>query len=200
MGDLVKGLILATNENNILTRFVNEGIYKRGRVIQTISPSMDIQVASNFERYLYYLFDEDPERVRETMARFKEEERLCFSEEELRRIQRDFLSISITQEETLATIRAFYEETGYILDPHTAVGVRAALQFLEEGLPMICLATAHPAKFPEAVSQALGFEPPVPEPLQGLSEKPRRVVILPADSAVVRRFIEENAPSPPKAS
>ncbi|QJA05813.1 threonine synthase [Thermosulfurimonas marina] len=192
LGGRIERLILATNENDILTRFVNRGDYSVREVIPTLSPSMDIQVASNFERYLYYLFGEDPERVREAMVRFAEEGRLRFSEEEIRRVQRDFLSASVTQKETLETIRDFYQETGYILDPHTAVGVRAALEFLE-ARPMICLATAHPAKFPEAVSRALGFEPPIPEALKGLSERPRRVVILPADPAAVRRFIEENA-------
>ncbi|WP_068671672.1 threonine synthase [Thermosulfurimonas dismutans] len=188
----IERLVLATNENDILTRFVNHGDYSLREVVPTISPSMDIQVASNFERYLYYLYGENPIRVREAMSRFAEEKRLVFSEEELSRVRADFLSLSVSQEETLRTIREFYEETSYILDPHTAVGVRAGLAFRDER-PMICLATAHPAKFPEAVSRALGFEPPIPEPLQGLSEKPRKVVLLPADPQVVRRFIEENA-------
>ncbi len=188
----IERLILATNENDILTRFVNRGDYSVREVVPTISPSMDIQVASNFERYLYYLWGEDPARVREAMACFGEERRLVFSPEELEKVREDFLSASVTQEETLETIRRFYRDTGYILDPHTAVGVRAALEFLE-GYPVICLATAHPAKFPEAVSRALGFEPPVPEPLRDLASRPRRVVILPAEMEAVRRFISEHA-------
>ncbi len=188
----IERLVLATNENDILTRFVNQGDYSVREVVPTISPSMDIQIASNFERYLYYLWDEDPERVRQAMEQFSKTGRLLFSPQERARVQRDFLSLSVTQEETLATIRRFYEETGYILDPHTAVGVCAGLHF-KDHLPIICLATAHPAKFPEAVRRALGFEPPVPEPLQGLAEKPKKVVILPADPQAVRQFIEENA-------
>ncbi len=188
----IERLILATNENDILTRFVNRGDYSVREVVPTISPSMDIQVASNFERYLYYLWGEDPARVREAMERFGEEKRLEFSPEEIERVREDFLSASVTQEETLETIREFYRDTGYILDPHTAVGVRAALEFLED-YPVICLATAHPAKFPEAVSRALGFEPPVPEPLSDLTSKPRRVVLLPAEVEAVRRFISEHA-------
>ena len=192
LGDRVERLILATNENDILTRFVTRGDYSVRQVVPTISPSMDIQVASNFERYLYYLWGEDAGRVREAMERFAEEKRLSFSEEDLARVRRDFLSASVSQEETLRTIREFYQETGYILDPHTAVGVRAAREFPSD-LPTICLATAHPAKFPEAVSRALGFPPPVPEPLRDLESRPRRVVILPAEVEAVRRFISEHA-------
>ncbi len=190
-GDIER-LILATNENDILTRFVNEGDYSVREVVATISPSMDIQVASNFERYLYYLWGEDAGRVREAMQQFAEEKVLRFSAEELQRVQKDFLSLSVTQEETLETIRTFYQDTGYLLDPHTAVGVRAGLA-LRDDFPLVCLATAHPAKFPEAVARAVGFEPPVPEPLRDLSERPRKVVILPADTEVVRKFIAENA-------
>ena len=189
----IERLILATNENDILTRFVEKGDYSVREVIPTISPSMDIQVASNFERYLYYLWDGDTDRVRQAMERFAREGRLRFSEDEVRRVQEDFLSRSVSQEETLATIRAFYQETGYILDPHTAVGVRAALEFADPEVPTISLATAHPAKFPEAVARALGFEPPVPEPLRDLGTRPRKVVILPARVEAVRRFIEEHA-------
>ncbi len=192
LGSRIERLVLATNENDILTRFVRRGDYSLGRVTPTISPSMDIQVASNFERYLYYLYGENPALVREAMERFREEGRLSFSEEEVARVQEDFLSVSVNQQETIETIRSFYEETGYVLDPHTAVGVRAGLYFQNE-LPMICLATAHPAKFPEAVSQAIGREPERPPALQDLEKMPRREVILPAEVEVVRRFVAQNA-------
>ncbi len=192
LGRGIERLVLATNENDILTRFVNKGDYSVGKVTPTISPSMDIQIASNFERYLYYLFGEDPVRVREAMERFARTGRLTFAPEEIRRVQEDFLSLSVNQEETLATIAEFYRKTGYILDPHTAVGVRAGLNFLDER-PMICLATAHPAKFPEAVKKALGKEPERPEPLQGLEDLPRREVILPPEVERVKAFLAEHA-------
>ncbi len=188
----IERLILATNENDILTRFVNKGDYSLGRVTPTISPSMDIQIASNFERYLYYLYGEDPARVKEAMAEFSRTGRLSFAKEEIARVQEDFLSLSVSQEETLAMIARFYRETGYILDPHTAVGVKAGLHF-RNGLPMICLATAHPAKFPEAVRQAIGRDPERPKALEGLEEKPRREIILPAELEKVKAFLAEKA-------
>ncbi len=192
LGARIERLVLATNENDILTRFVNQGDYSLGRVTPTISPSMDIQVASNFERYLYYLYGEDPARVREAMERFRREGRLTFSPEEIARVQEDFLSLSVDQKETLETIRDFYRETGYVLDPHTAVGVRAGLHFRNE-LPMICLATAHPAKFPEAVSEAIGHPPERPPALRDLEKQPRRETVLPAEVEAVRAFVEQNA-------
>jgi len=192
LGERIERLVLATNENDILTRFVNRGDYSLGRVTPTISPSMDIQVASNFERYLYYLFGEDAARVRETMERFAREGKIQFSAEEVARVQRDFLSLSVTQEETLSMIRRFFEETGYVLDPHTAVGVKAGLAFLE-GYPMICLATAHPAKFPEAVKKAIGREPERPKSLQGLENRERRFEVLPAEVEKVKAYVAAHA-------
>ncbi|OAG27842.1 threonine synthase [Thermodesulfatator autotrophicus] len=192
LGQGIERLVLATNENDILTRFVNEGDYSLGRVTSTISPSMDIQVASNFERYLYYLYNQEPSRVREAMEQFAQTGSLSFSQEKIARVQKDFLSASINQKETLATIASFYKETGYILDPHTAVGVAAGLKFKDER-PMIALATAHPAKFPEAVKKAIGREPERPEALRGLEDKPRRVKVLPAEVEKVKEFVAKNA-------
>ena len=192
LGERIERLVLATNENDILTRFVNKGDYSLGEVRPTISPSMDIQVASNFERYLYYLFQEDPQRVKEAIKRFQSEGKLSFSPEALLRVQEDFLSLSVSQEETLAMIANFYQQTGYILDPHTAVGVKAGLHFKNE-FPMICLATAHPAKFPEAVERAIGRKPERPQALRDLEALPRREVVLPADAQEVRRFVAEHA-------
>ncbi|MBA2848117.1 threonine synthase [Thermosulfuriphilus ammonigenes] len=186
-------LMLATNENDILTRFVNQGDYSLGKVVSTISPSMDIQVASNFERYLYHLLGEDPIRVREAMEVFSREGRLRFGPEELARVREDFASVSVSQEETRETIASFYQETGYVLDPHTAVGVRAGLRLLDRGHPVVCLATAHPAKFPEAVAEAIGHPPRRPPALEGLEERPRRVTILPADIKAVKEFVAQNA-------
>jgi len=193
MGLPIGRLLLASNENNILTRFVNDGDYSLGAVVPTLSPSMDIQVASNFERYLYYLYDENPARVRETFARFAETGRMEFSAAERERVSGDFLSSSVDRGETLDTIAAFYRQTGYLLDPHTAVGVKAALDRLECGKPVICLATAHPAKFDDAVKTATGREPERPASLAGIEELPSRCEVLEADLAEVRAFIERNA-------
>jgi threonine synthase len=188
-------LILATNENNILTRFVLEGRYSKGQVVPTVSPSMDIQIASNFERYLYYLYDQDPERVKSAMAALDENGEIVFSQEERIQVRKDFASASIDERATLSAIRETYHKTGYVLDPHTAVGVAAARRLapdLPKG-PIVCLATAHPAKFPEAVRKAIGREPERPESLAGLEEKTSRCAVLPADVAAVKRYIEQNA-------
>ncbi|RII27141.1 MAG: threonine synthase [Geobacter sp.] len=193
MGLPVSKLLLATNENNILTRFINDGDYSLGEVVQTVSPSMDIQLASNFERYLYYLFNEDPARVREAFVELAKSRRIAFSETELARVREEFLSRSVNQEETLETIAAFHKATGYLLDPHTAVGVCAAKKLLPADATPVCLATAHPAKFGDAVEQATGIAPPFPAALAGIDKLPSRCTVLDADRAAIKAFIEEKA-------
>ncbi|MBO8143890.1 MAG: threonine synthase [Thermodesulfobacterium sp.] len=188
----IERLILATNENDILCRFVNNGDYSLREVKPTISPSMDIQVASNFERYLYYFYGENPQKTKDTMERFAKEKTIKFSEQEIDRVKKDFLSTSVNQKETMETIKEFYEETGYILDPHTAVGVRAGLKF-KEGYPLVCLATAHPAKFPETVNKALEFSIKLPKEIEKLYNLPQKFEILPADTEKVKTFISQKA-------
>ncbi len=189
----IERLILATNENDILHRFVSRGDYSIGKVIPTISPSMDIQVASNFERYLYILWEGNTEKVRSAMDQLKKEGKISFSEEDLEKVKGDFLSSSVTQEETLETIRSFYRRNGYILDPHTAVGVRTTERYLDDGIHTVCLATAHPAKFPEAVEKATGVKPEAPPRLKELIKKEKRFTVLPASTERVREYIEEKA-------
>ena len=193
MGLPVKRLLLATNENNILTRFIADGDYSVGEVVPTVSPSMDIQVASNFERYLFYLFDEDPARVRSTFAHFSATGRMEFTPAELDRVRSEFASRTVNTDETLATIAAFREKSGYLLDPHTAVGVKAALECVAPDETPICLATAHPAKFGDAVERATGIAPPFPAALAGIEKLPTRCEVLEADQAAIRKFIEEKA-------
>lgn len=189
MGLPIEKLLLATNENNILTRFINQGDYSVGSVVQTLSPSMDIQVASNFERYLYYLFNQDGARVAAAFTQLKTEGKISFSDAELQQVRQDFCSASIGREQTLETIGRFKQETGYLLDPHTAVGVRAAQELVADGTPVVCLATAHPAKFGEAVVEATGEPVPVPPAIAQLEGLPTRCVRMPADSELVRNFI-----------
>jgi threonine synthase len=193
MGLPLEKLLLATNENNILTRFINAGDYSLGNVVQTVSPSMDIQVASNFERYLYYLFDEDPLRVRAAFAGLAQTGRLDFTAAEMAKVRDEFISRSVTEEETLATIAHFRRETGYLLDPHTAVGVKAALECVGDGATPVCLATAHPAKFGDAVRKATGIAPPYPAALAGIEKLPTRCAVLDADQAAIKALIEEEA-------
>jgi len=189
---LIGRLILATNENDLLTRFVNRGEYALGKVVQTSSPSMDIQVASNFERYLYYLYGKDPVRVREAMATFSASGRLLFSAAEQEQVRHDFLAYSVNEAETRETIADCYRQ-GYLLDPHTAVGVRAGMQMRRPEVELVCLATAHPAKFGAAVARAIGREPELPPPLAGLAGRESRCRVLPAEIDAIKDFVTRHA-------
>ncbi|MFC1837236.1 threonine synthase [Thermodesulfobacteriota bacterium] len=189
----IRKLILATNENNLLTRFVNQGDYSVSEVVATSSPSMDIQMASNFERYLYYLYDSDPVRTRRDFEQFAQCGRLDFDAGLLHTIQSDFASKSVSEQETLATIKQFYEEHDYLLDPHTAVGVNAARECRSKDIPVVCLATAHPAKFGDAVQKAIGKAPALPPALKGLKNMKSRCEVLDPDTRTVQEFIATNA-------
>ena len=193
MGLPIEKLLLATNENNILSRFVASGDYSLGKVVQTVSPSMDIQLASNLERYLFYLFDENPERVRSAFAELQQTGRIAFSDAEVKRVQSEFLSCTVNETQTLETIASFNRETGYILDPHTAVGVRGALECVQDRASVICLATAHPAKFGEAVEKAIGFPPPLPPQLAALEGLETRCEVMDADREKIKRFVQAKA-------
>jgi threonine synthase len=187
MGLPVDKLVLATNRNDILSRFVNSGVYEARQVHHTKSPSMDIQISSNFERYLYYLMDENPVKVRELMDNMARDGRLEISAEKQERVRKLFRAQAVGEAETLEQICATYRYNRYILDPHSAVGVKAA-----EGIPgAVCLATAHPAKFGEAVREAIGIEAEPPPSLQGLMEKETRCTLMDADSVAIKDFMQE---------
>jgi threonine synthase len=189
---MIRNLVLATNGNDILSRFVNNGDYSLGEVVATTSPSMDIQAASNFERYLYFLLDKEPKQTKEAMEEFAATGRLDLSGYQ-DQIRRDFSAKSVSEEEVQQTIADFYKEHDYILDPHTAVGVNAGLSNLKKNVPMICLATAHPAKFPAAVEEATGQTPPMPEALAGIMEKESRCELMDADSKLIKAYVKEHA-------
>jgi threonine synthase len=193
MGLPIKKLLLATNENNILSRFVASGDYSLGEVVQTVSPSMDIQLASNLERYLFYLFDENPQRVRDAFAELRQTGSIKFSAQEVERVQSEFITCSVGEQETLKTIGDFYRETGYTLDPHTAVGVHGAKTCVTDGSNVVCLATAHPAKFGEAVEKGIGAPTPLPPSLTALAGLETRCEVMDADKEQVRAFLEARA-------
>lgn len=188
----IRQLVLATNSNDILSRFVSEGDYSLSDVNITTSPSMDIQAASNFERYLYYLMDSEPARTKELMEQFAREGQIDLSSD-LDQIRRDFVTTAVTNEEVTETISEFYKKYDYILDPHTAIGVKAAMDHNTIGVPMVCLATAHPAKFDAAVNDAIGRKPDVPESLEGILEKESRCVIMNADAKEIATYLKNNA-------
>ncbi|SEA46638.1 L-threonine synthase [Desulfuromusa kysingii] len=193
MGVPINQLILATNANNILSRCIKSGDYSMAEVHHSLSPSMDIQVASNFERYLYYLLDCNAQSVMQMMASFKQNGRLDFTADQKQRLKNDFSTSSINDEETLATIKSFYLENGYILDPHTAVGVAVGRKESNPQTPLVCLATAHPAKFGDTVKKATGQDPILPEALSKLTTCEKRLTTIPAEKNQVKDYIKENA-------
>jgi len=189
----IRHLVLATNENNLLSRFVQHGDYSLDKVVQTSSPSMDIQVASNFERYLYFLYDRNADRTREAMAAFATSGSLRFSAAEQKKIQAAFLTASVNRQQTSEVIGDFYRRNDYVLDPHTAVGVGAGIRHRDPAVPMVCLATAHPAKFGDAVLAAIGRPPEMPESFRDLHGRETRCRVLDADVDQIREFVEQNA-------
>ncbi len=188
----IRHLVLATNSNDILSRFVNQGDYSLGDVVQTSSPSMDIQAASNFERYLYYVMNCDAAQTKALMTHFLETGKLNLSDQ-LDQIQDDFLSTAVSEDAIQTTIRDFKRTHEYTLDPHTAIGVHAALMHKTEGVPMVCLATAHPAKFGKTVAKATGTPPFLPEALQGIEDKPTRCELMDADTETIKQYLKRHA-------
>jgi threonine synthase len=194
MGLPVARLVIATNLNDSLPRALGSGIYEPKNVIATSSPSMDIQLASNFERLMFELAARDPARVRSLMVELRKTGAFRLNEAELSGLRELFGAHSIGEHETEMTIRGLYEETGVLADPHTAVAVAASRA--ESGLggtPMVVLSTAHPAKFPEAVERASGRVPEQPERLRLRLGQHERCAMLPNDYAAVASFIEKNA-------
>lgn len=187
LGFPIGKLIVATNENDILARFFATGEYARGDVRFTHTPAMDIQVASNFERYLYYYFGEDATRVRRFMDDFSKHGRAALDSAPSDDIVE---STSVSNDDTARAIGTVFAENGYVADPHTAVGLAAARRFA--GLqPMVCIATAEPAKFPEVVDAAVGREVATHPRLAALVGKPSRRSELPADVDAVKAFVSE---------
>jgi threonine synthase len=194
MGLPVAQLIVATNRNDILARFFRTGVYQPGEVVPTTSPSMDIQVASNFERLLADLHERDGEAVARLMAEFRAERRLAVGDDALGRARELFDAARVEEAEAGATMAEVLRTTGQLIDPHTAVGVHAGRRCrLDPRIPLVALATAHPAKFPEAVHAATGLTPPLPARLVDLYQRPERCARVANDLAAVRRRIEQLA-------
>ncbi len=189
MGLPIGNLILATNDNNILCEFFNTGIYKRGDVHFTHSPAMDIQVSSNLERYLYYLMGRDTEKVRSFMESFKGTGE-CAYRFNTPSLDSAIKSGSAGNDATIEMIRSMHEQHGYLVDPHTAVGLDVAERFRRADIPLLCLATAHPAKFEEAMTKALPDVDSSHPQLSALVGKPARKEVMSADIDSVKHFIE----------
>nr|WP_138285191.1 threonine synthase [Peteryoungia desertarenae] len=193
MGLPIDRLVIATNDNDILARTMKTGRYEMKGVMATTSPSMDIQISSNFERLLYEAYGRDASAIRSSMEGLKQSGAFEIKPEALKAIRKDFRAGRATQKEVARTIKSVLGETGYLLDPHTAVGVLVAKKFEKPQSPMVVLATAHPAKFPAAVKSASGIDPALPAWLADLMDREERFDILPAELKAVEDFIGQHA-------
>ncbi len=193
MGLPIKRLVIATNVNDILVRALATGRYEPQHAVATSSPSMDIQVSSNFERLIFEAAGRDAVRVRSLMGELATDGAMRFSANELDYTKSIFLAHRVDEEETARTIDTRLAETGILADPHTAVGLAAAARMGSDDAPTIALATAHPAKFPDAVKRACGRVPDRPERLETLMAAEERYSVLANDLAEVSAFVESRA-------
>jgi threonine synthase len=189
MGLGIERLVIATNSNDIMARALNEGVYASGDAHPTLSPSMDIQVASNFERALFESSDRDAAWVAAAMNDFSRDRRLAIPQEVLASLRARYSAFAEDDAATIAAIKAVHDQTGRVIDPHTAVGVAAARELRGASGPVVILSTAHPAKFPDAVARATGVPPPVPVRLQGMEKLAENVETLPKSLPLIRDFI-----------
>jgi len=192
MGAPISRLILATNSNDILARFFNTGEYSLGKVFRTLAPSMDIQLASNFERYLYYRVGGSSALLGSLMGRLREAGSLRVEPDESGAVDPLFAADSADQQQVLDTIGTTWRDHKYLLDPHSAVGVSVARRLAAGGDdPIVCLATAHPAKFPAAIRQATGQDLARHPAIDRLMKLPTRCAEIDNDAEQVRKFIVE---------
>jgi len=196
MGVPIRRLVLATNENNVLEEFFRTGVYRPRPASQThatSSPSMDISRASNFERFVFDLVDQDPARVRALWAALARDGQFDLSTLKPTFTERHgFVAGVSTHADRLDTIRRLYRETGVLVDPHTADGIKVAREHLEDGVPMLVLETALPAKFAETIQEAIGEAPPVPEALRDLHQRPQRVQVMDCDARLVADYLDRH--------
>ena len=198
MGLPIERLMVATNENDILARALATGRYEPRGVRATQSPSMDIQVSSNFERLLFEASDQRPETVRSLMADFAADGRYEIPLRALERIRADFSAMRVDETTCAAEMGRVYRDNGLVVDPHSAVGIAAArsLTAISPATPAIALGTAHPAKFPNAVERATGVRVPLPPHLAHLMDREETIVVLPNDRNVVADYIRHIARAP----
>ncbi len=195
MGLPVERLLVATNANDILARALATGRYEPRGVTPTQSPSMDIQVSSNFERLLFDANGRDAAAIRAAFAALDQSGGFDIAPPVLARVREDFDAAAVSEADTADEIARTYRESGYVLDPHTATGVRVARAELREkpGTPVAALATAHPAKFPDAIERAIGLRPALPPRLSSILSAPERFTVLENDARSVAAFIDQRA-------
>jgi threonine synthase len=188
MGLPIRRLVVASNRNDVLTRFFTTATMAKETVVPTYSPSMDIQISSNLERLLWEVLGGDGEAVAGLLGRFRDEGRVTLDDDRFRALAEGFAAHRADDDETLAVIRRMWERYGVLVDPHTAVGLAAALDTPRQE-PTVVLATAHPAKFPDAVEAATGVRPGLPERLADLVARPERFAEAGNDLAAVEAFV-----------
>ncbi|MGR3320653.1 MAG: threonine synthase [Pseudooceanicola sp.] len=191
MGLPVDRLVIATNQNDILHRCLTTGEYRTDKVVPSISPSMDIQVSSNFERALFDVYGREGSAIAQLMDELKDKGGFKVSQGALEALREVFDSGSASEDETRATINHIAEVTGEVLCPHSAVGVKVADELRDPAVPMITLATAHPAKFPDAVEEATGTRPGLPPFMESLYDRPERLERAENDLAALQSLIRE---------
>ncbi|MFT7558925.1 MAG: threonine synthase [Flavobacteriales bacterium] len=193
MGLPIDQLVIATNSNDILHRCISDNDHSKKELLHTLSPSMDIMVSSNFERMLFELHDRDGDKIESLMDDFKNGS-MTLGEDVLRSARSLFSSYRLSDEETTDVIRDVFEKSGYLVDPHTAIGIQAGRKTRRtKSTPMIALATAHPAKFPEAVRKAGQSEDPaLPLHMKDLFEREEKYTVLDLDADTVRSFVADN--------
>ncbi|MCB1438668.1 MAG: threonine synthase [Nitratireductor sp.] len=193
MGLPVERLVIATNQNDILTRCLETARYETGPVFATTSPSMDIQVSSNFERLLFEAHERSGDAVRRMMSGLSQSGSFSIEKEAFGRIEADFSAGRCDEAATASEIRDTLERSGYLLDPHSAVGLHVARQQARQGTPMVTLSTAHPAKFPDAVKAACGVVPALPAWQGDLMSRKERFSRIANDAEKLKAFIRQNA-------
>ena len=197
MGLPIDRLVVATNVNDILVRTFATGAYEVRDVVATTSPSMDIQVSSNFERLVFDACGRDSQAVRALMASLAQSRRFVLSAPALKELRSLFAADRADEQESAAEIRAWVREANYCVDPHTAVALAVAeKETRDPSVPMVVLSTAHPAKFPDAVKAACGVVPALPDKLADLAKRNERITVLPADQTAVERYVTSVSRAP----
>ena len=189
MGLPINKFIVATNQNDILHRAISNGKYKAETVFETISPSMDIQIASNFERLIYDLNNHNDVETKNIMEKIKKKKEYIISKENLKKIQKDFLSENLSENETLDTIKEVFEKYKIILDPHSAIGFGALKKIKLKGNNVV-LATAHPSKFPEAINNSISIKPSLPDKLKYVLDEKENYDIVPNNLDKIKQYIK----------
>ncbi|BAT58764.1 threonine synthase [Variibacter gotjawalensis] len=189
MGLPIERLVIATNQNDILARTLASGAYETREVLPSSSPSMDIQVSSNFERLLFDAYGRDAAQVRGLMGNLSQSGNFSIASPALAKIRENFSAARADEDETAAVIRTVKREADYLTDPHTAVALAVAEKETHGETPMVVLSTAHPAKFPDAVKAACGIWPALPEWLGDLNSAPERITRMANDQAELEKFV-----------